>query len=174
MANAPAGTRPDSLKEAAATAIDWETYVVERYRGEIFGESLFGALAERASGDEQRKWRVLEQLERETRERIAPVRAEIERTTADDPVRRAEGRKLGEALASTPWLDLMASFRGELEKFVAEFERAEALAPPRGRNLARFITAHEEALLAFVVAEIEGRADPLEPVVALLRDASAT
>ena len=71
---------------------------------------------------------------------------------------------------NVPWPDLMRGFRAELEKFVHEFERAEALAPPAGVDLARDITRHEQALLEFVVRELDGREeDSLAPIRALLR-----
>lgn len=166
--------RSQSLSEAGERPTDFRTYMVERYQGEVFGEALFRALAERADGEARRKWHALEQLERETKEAIVPTLTALGLAVAEDPVRTAEGEQLGEALSKVAWGDLMSSFRGELEKFVAEFEAAEALAPTEHAEIARQLTRHEAALRDFVIAEIEGRGDAsLEPVDALLREPSS-
>ncbi len=166
---------PGTLKAAGETARDFRAYLIERYQGEVYGEALFRALAEREGHAERRqKWRTLQQLERETKERIRPAVAELGATTEEDPARCKEGEDLAARLAAVPWDDLMKGFRTELEKFVREFEKAEELAPPEGAELARDITRHEKALLEFAVRELEGReAHSLEPVAALLRGSSA-
>ena len=162
----------DTLEKAKETAQDYRGYVIERYQGEVYGEALFRALAEQETNEQRReKWRVLEQLERETKERIRPAVAELGATTEEDPARIKEGEDLAARLAAVPWGDLMKGFRSELERFVSEFEKAEALAPPGGVELLRDITRHEKALLEFSVREIEGHeAHSLEPVLALLRE----
>jgi hypothetical protein len=43
---------------------------------------------------------------------------------------------------------MMRGMTGELGKFVAEFRRSEALAPPGKEALLQHVTAHEQALLA--------------------------
>ena len=59
-------------------ADDYATYLLERYQGEVYGEVALGAMAEAATDPERaRKLRYLEQLERETKERLRPALEEI-------------------------------------------------------------------------------------------------
>ena len=151
-----------------------KAYLLERHQGEVYGESLFGSLAARTSGEErQRKWRVLERLERETKERIGSFLegSGIGITGVSESVRRGEGD--AERLAGIPWRDLLQGFRKELRRFVTLFEQSEELDPSEAevRTLLRHISTHERALLEFVTRELEGRPeDSLEPVLGLLRD----
>ena len=152
---------------------DYARYIEERYQGELFGEAVFAAMAEaRRDPDEAHKLRVLARLERETGERLRPAVAEAGRPVAPDAERIAEARTLGAQMGQAPWRDFLAGMRPELVKFVADFERAEALAPPEGEALLRHVTAHERALLDFTDAELEQGAsgDSLAPVRALLPD----
>ena len=78
------------------------------------------------------------------------------------------GEELGAKLAPVPWPMLMVGLKKELEGFVAQFEQAEALAPPGREALFRHVTDHERALLAFVEREIAGAPadEALAPIVA--------
>ena len=47
-------------------------YLVARHEGEVYGEAVFQAMAEHTADPEARwRWRVLETLERETKQRLA-------------------------------------------------------------------------------------------------------
>jgi hypothetical protein len=154
------------------TAGDYATYLEERFQGEVYGEALFRTMAELAEDPERaRKFRVLEQLERQTKERLLPALREAGGSGAENPERVRDGEKLGGSLAKAPWIDLMRGFEQELRRFVEEFERAEALAPAGQEMLLRYVTAHERALLEFAIRELETRsaADSLEAVLELLR-----
>ena len=148
----------------------YAAYVEQCYQGEVNGEALFRAMV-RASKDAnaQQKLRVLEQLERETKEFLRSAVEETGRSVREDPEQIAAGEKLGTRLASLPWPELMKVFEDSLVRFVAQFEQSEKLATPgKGPVLAHF-TAHERALLEFTRREIQGDADSLAPVVAMLR-----
>jgi hypothetical protein len=82
-----------------------------------------------------------------------------------------ERPRTGEAnpyLALT-WRGAMERFRPELAGYVRDFEIAEARMPADLKPLARFVTTHEQALLDFVVRELdhEGRGS-LDPVIRVL------
>ena len=99
---------PGTLKAAGETAGNFRAYLIERYQGEVYGEALFRALAEREPhAERRRKWRTLQQLERETKERIRPAVAALGATTEEDPARCKEGEDLAARLAAAPWDDLM-------------------------------------------------------------------
>ena len=149
---------------------EFAKYLDERFQGEVFGEAIFAAMADAEPDALARyKWRVLEALERETKEYLG--RALRERGHAADPSeeQRVNGDKLGRRLVSVPRAMFMAGFRTEVARFVAEYEAAEAHAPADGLAIARHVTAHERAILDFTDREIAGRsADSPEPVLALL------
>ncbi|MCH2171962.1 hypothetical protein MK489_14345 [Myxococcota bacterium] len=136
---------------------DYHTYLEERFQGEVYGEALFGAMAEGCDDPVRvRKLRLLEQLERETKEFLLPLVMEAGHSGEASQERIAEGIHLGRQLAKVPWGELLQGFQSELERFVLEFEQAEGLAPPGKRNLLRRVTDHERALLDFSTREIEG------------------
>src|SRR5262245_745542 len=160
------------LEGSHGAAKDFETYLEERFQGEVYGEALFRTMADLTQDpDRARKFRVLEQLERQTKELLLPALREAGGSGAENPERILEGEKLGASLANAPWTDLMRGFEKELRRFVEEFERAEALAPAGRERLLRHVTAHERALLDFAVRELETSStrDSLEGVLALLR-----
>lgn len=156
-----------------AKSAAYPAYIEERFQGEVYGEALFRAMAENTSDPERaRKLRVLEQLERETKERLRPAVREVGHSGADDLKRVKEGESLGARLGQVPWQGLMQSFVPELEKFVREFEEGEPLAPPGKEDLLRRVTDHERALLEFARRESDADSglDSLEPVLALLEE----
>ena len=151
------------------------TYLIERFQGEVYGEALFQAMAEAEADPETRwKWRVLETLERETKEYLdRALRARGHEVKPSDE-NWAQGLKLGKRLAAVPRAVFMPGLRGEVVKFVAEYEAAEALAPADGRAIAQHVTAHERAILDFTDLELAGRgSESTAPVLALLANPPA-
>jgi len=153
----------------------YRTYLEERFQGEVFGEATFRKMAEVCTaGDPERaaRLRVLEQLERETKELLLSGIREAGGASEPDPARIEEGQRLGAQMAAAPWTDLMRGMCAELEKLVDEFERAESLAPAGCEALLRQVTDHERALLDFARRELDpdDHVDSLAPVRALLRE----
>jgi len=109
----------------------YAAYVEQCYQGDVNGEALFRAMV-RASKDAnaQQKLRVLEQLERETKEFLRPAVEETGRSVREDPEQIAAGEKLGTRLARLPWPELIKVFEDSLVRFVAQFEQSEKLATP--------------------------------------------
>ncbi len=160
------------LEGSHSAASNYKTYLEERFQGEVYGEALFRTMGDLCEDAERaRKFRVLERLERETKEFLLPALREAGGSGEEDPRRIAEGETLGANLAKAPWADLMRGFEGELRRFVEDFERAEAVAPVGKESLLRHVTTHERALLDFATRELEGSkaGNSLESVVALLR-----
>lgn len=145
---------------------NYRKYLLERFQGEVFGESLFRHLARLSTAETTRhKWRTLQELEKQTRESI---RLELERqglNCTEDPGRRQQGKVLAERLCSMPWPELMEQLRGEFSQFVKEFRESEQLAPPGKEKLLAYITEHERVLLRFVELELMNHGqDSLAPV----------
>lgn len=153
-----------------AQAERFREYLVERFEGEVFGEAVFAAMAEgKADPDARYKWRVLEALERETKEYLARVLRARGCPADESAAKVGDGRKLGRSLVAAPRALFMAGFRNEVLRFVAEYEAAEASVPADGLEIARHVTAHERAILEFADRELAGRkADSPEPVLAFL------
>ncbi len=147
-------------------------YLEERFQGEVFGEAIFAAMAEAEPDPDARyKWRVLEALERETKEYLARALRDRGHDAKESEEQRANGEKLGGRLVAVPRAMFMAGFRTEVVRFVAEYEAAEASAPADGLEIARHVTAHERAILEFTDHELAGRTtDSPAPVLALLLD----
>jgi dimethylamine/trimethylamine dehydrogenase len=143
----------------------------EFFQGEVTGEALFHTLAEALEDPERRcQMRVLEQLERETkellRENIGPLGGDI----AESASARATGIAQAKALAAMPWAKVMHIFEREVRKFVAHFEKVEQAGPAYGAKLLAAVTAHERALLSFSERASTGAdGDPLDRVVSLLK-----
>ena len=150
----------------------YTSYLEECFHGETNGEALFRVLADASTSDDaRRKLRVLEQLERETKEFLRAALVAEGRSIHDEPKHVADGEKLGHRLSKLTWHELMNVFEPSLVRFVERFEQSEQLAPPGKQHVLQHFTAHERALLEFTKHELEGRhADSLTPVVALLRE----
>lgn len=150
---------------------DYATYLEERYQGEVFGEAVFGAMADVTTHPERaRKLRLLEQLERETKELLYPAVRETGGSLELDAARVAEARQAGARLGRSPWLDIVRGMQPEISKFVVAFEGAESLAPAGSEALLRRVTDHERALLDFATRELASPdgGDSTAPVEALL------
>ena len=77
---------------------------MESYQGEVFGEAIFRQMsADSSDPDEAYKWKVLEQLERETKERLKPLVAELGGDVTEDPTSFSKGQKLAAKWAKLSW-----------------------------------------------------------------------
>ena len=151
-------------------ASDYLRRVCESYQGESYGENLFRELAKRTNDPERKyKWHVLECLETETKKKLLPLVKKLggDQTELSENIER--GIADAEDMATKDWGDLMRSFDKVLPKYVRFFEKLEALAPIKDRDLLRSVTAHELAIQEFVTKELEGESNhSVEAVLNLL------
>jgi hypothetical protein len=128
---------------------------VKAYQGEVLGEALFGRFADQIADEEHAaKMRVLAELERRTKEAIAPALERAGLSTQPDP----DSISTAEALAgagTTPWLELLATFEPITSQFCAMYRRIGELDPTE-RAASELLVAHELALRNFARAEIAG------------------
>ena len=145
-------------------------YLHECFQGEVMGAALAGALAQSARDpDHRQKWRFLEELERETKERIRAALEALGEQAEEDPTKKRKGKAWATKIASQSWTETMINLKPALEKYTRYFEKHEKLAPADGRLIAQQITQHERAWLEFAICEIEGNTDKsLAPVQRLL------
>ena len=129
----------------------------EWYRGEVWGEAIFLALAtEAADGAAAAKWRGLAALECATRERIGQsIRAlggtppTIEPQPDLTPARIAE-------LTATPWPDLMRWVERMAADALDVMTRDSAALPATIESTVTWVLDHERALLDFARHELAG------------------
>ncbi|UVE19606.1 hypothetical protein NVV93_09640 [Pseudomonas sp. LS44] len=151
---------------------EYQQYLSAIFVEEVEGEAFFSGLSERAADAEhQHKWQVLAQLETQTKEHIRAGLRELGIEVAEQRHNIERGEQLAERFSKLPWLEFLTVFQPSLQKFVAQYSAGEQLIPDEGRErpLLRYITRHEQALLAFVICELQGRgAESLDAVLALL------
>lgn len=153
---------------------DYLGELLEWYGGEVGGEAFFAALAQGA-GDPSHaaKWAKLAQLERHVADRL---RNELTRRGVTVPAAAADlqrGLDNARQYARLGWRESLERLRVELIGYVGDFEAAESRMPQDALALARFVTAHERALLEFVSRELApDGANSLESVTRLLGPAT--
>ncbi|MCY1400671.1 hypothetical protein D3C76_386110 [compost metagenome] len=151
---------------------EYQQYLLAVFAEEVEGEAFFNGLSERAADAEHKhKWQVLAELETQTKDRIRAELRELGIEASEQQHNVERGAQLAERFSSLPWLEFLAVFQQSLKKFVAQYSAGEKLASEDGRErtLLRYITRHEQALLAFVVRELEGRGEEsLDAVLAIL------
>ena len=142
----------------------------EWHRDEISAAAMFDELAQRADDQDRAfKWRTLARLERHV---AAHLQAALAERGVAAPVPIADERQFtaaGNPYLGLTWRAAMERMRPMLVGYVRDFENAEARMPQDLLPLARFATAHEQALLDFVVRELDdaGRGS-LDPVLSVL------
>ena len=151
-------------------AHEYRRTLEEFFQGEVTGEALFHCLAESFEDSEHRyQMRVMEQLERETKELLRANVARVGGDANESAAARDRGVAQAKAIAPMPWAKFMHIFQREVRKFVAHFEKVEKMGPAEDAKLLAAVTAHEKALLAYSERESAGEGDPLAPIVALLK-----
>jgi hypothetical protein len=140
---APIFSPEDSLEEL------W----VRAYQGEVLGEALFGAIADRLDDAEHaRKMRVLATLERKTKEAIAPALERAGISTDPDPAML----ELADALAvDVTWAAFMSATIEITKQYIPLYERIGELDPTE-QTASQLLVAHEVALRSFAEKELAG------------------
>ncbi len=143
--------------------------LVESYHGEIWGEAIFGTLAELLSdSDQQAKLRTLTLLERTMAGFLAPL---VPRGAADEAAQRASGEEMAKALADLSWSDFVGSIEPVTKQFLAKYRRlGEIASRPDWAAAAGVLVTHEEALREFAREETAGRTHPTAAIERFLSD----
>jgi hypothetical protein len=132
---------------------------------------MYRAAAEATSKpDRSYKFRALEQLELETKEKLRVILERLGDSTDETAELREAGQKLAESLFAGPdWRADMRRYGGMIEPYVKEFEQLEAEAPADDADVMAYLVAHERAQVTFAQREADGDATTsIEPVLALL------
>jgi hypothetical protein len=132
----------------------------DAFRGEVFGEAFFGAMAERETDPARcEKLRTLERIEGRTaaimRQHADAIGLEID---GEDDSRR-QGRDLAAGAAEGGWDALIRGLHDSLPSFLANFVQLRELAPGPHAPALDELVLHEQAINAFAELELVGRDD---------------
>ena len=106
----PAPTAGKPTRDRSATVSDYETLLRDAYIGEVFGDALFGALADaQPDADRREKLRTLQTVEART---ATSLRRLVEKAgmklVSAEPKARDDGRKLAATLDASDWNSIRA------------------------------------------------------------------
>ena len=143
--------------------------LVESYHGEVWGEAIFGTLAELLADEDQRtKLRTLTLLEATMAGFLAPL---VPSGAADEAGQRASGEETAKALVDVPWSDFVGSIEPVTEEFLAKYRRlGEVAIRPDWVAAAAVLVSHEEALRQFAREETAGQPHPTAAIERFLSD----
>lgn len=160
-------------REPQPFGVDHVAELTRSYEGEVAGEAYFEALAQ-WHGDEARS--VLLRFAQVERVTAAALRPLVERrgiAVAQRDELRRRGVANAERERPIAWDDLIAEMCEFYPRYVREFERMLAMAPPEDRDVVQRFVDHEVALVDAVCRVRDGRADALEPVERYLAQATS-
>jgi hypothetical protein len=128
---------------------------IRAYQGEVLGEALFARIADHLDDpDRAAKMRLLSELERRTKEAIAPAMVRAGLSTEPDP----EMLTLADALSQgVAWEDFLGATAAITEQYIPLYRRIGELDPSE-QECSDLLVAHEAALRAFARAELAGDA----------------
>ncbi len=167
-------TVPSAAGNTAASAVYLET-LTRYYEEEIEGAGWFAALADgMADKGQAAKMRLLADVEIYAARAVKPLLTKYGLTPRDGGELSASGAAQGKADAAKGWDTLIAEMRETFPRYIVDFARLEALAPPEDLPLLKVLTAHEIAAIGFLDREAAGRQDSLAPVEHYLATGRAT
>ena len=128
------------------------------YQGEVYGEALYKMIADaQPEAEHAWKWRVMVQVEHETKHLMRRLVARRGGDTAEQKASRDQAETDFVRYRALPWRDLMQVFSAELVPAIAEYAELEYDAPPRDRWVLQRLTDHEVVSKRFCDLEVAGR-----------------
>jgi hypothetical protein len=135
---------------------EYDDLLVDAYRGELVGATLFGAMATARTGCEREQLLGLQRIESRTAERLRTLIEAAAVDAGDDQTADDDGLRLADATRDQEWSTFLSALRGALPPFLASFERLQAIGAPDDPVLADLV-AHERAIDRFAELELQGR-----------------
>jgi hypothetical protein len=138
---------------------DYEQLLLDAYKGELFGDAIFTAMAAHDDwrSEHRNTLQTLATIEARTAAALRPLvdAAGIDLGDEDEP--RRQGREMGSAGGS--WDGFVKALFDALPQFLANFVRLRELAPDPHAPAIAALVAHEQAISAFAQLEIAGYHD---------------
>lgn len=140
------------------------------YMGELFGIAFFEAFKAKATEpSEQKKWQLLIDVEIRTAELLKDYLEPLDMICPpSDAEMTSQGLKQAQKWIDLPWKPLMEALAPWIREY-AEAYRRSAEGATEHRAAWHMVADHEEALLAFVEAELNGMIDSLKPLRSFLQ-----
>jgi hypothetical protein len=138
---------------------EYDDLLVFAYRGEVFGDALFGAMAAaQPDADRREKLETLQTVEARTATTLRRLMSDAGLHTDDDAARE-EGRKLAASIDPESWDGFVKGLKDALPEFLAKFERLRDISStPKDPALTALVN-HERAIEKFAELEIAGEGD---------------
>lgn len=138
---------------------EYDDLLLEAYRGEAFGATFFGAMADGPHGAEhQVALRALARVEAQTAGRLRPLVIDAELDGATDEAEQ-QGVELAGAVAGQTWSAFLETLRGALPSFLGKFLRLQTVDDGRHAAVLADLVAHEQAVDRFAELELAGDPD---------------
>jgi hypothetical protein len=136
---------------------EYDDLLVFAYRGEVFGDAFFGALAvAQPDPDRREKLQTLQTVEARTATSLRRLMADAG-LHADDEVARKEGLTLAAGIDPESWDGFVRGLKDALPEFLAAFERLRDIASTPKDPALDALVNHERAIEKFAELEIAGQ-----------------
>ncbi len=137
---------------------DYNELLLDAYSGELFGDALFGALAERFDGERRAKLRSLQTIEARTAAALRQLVDDAGVDAGNDDATRAQGRAMVEG-GELEWEGFLRALHDALPQFLANFVRLRELAADPHDPALHALVEHEQTISAFAQLELSGASD---------------
>ena len=140
-------------------ADQYDTMLFEAYRGELFGDGFFGAVAAQFDGEQRTKCEGLQQIEQRTAAALRPLVDPGLLATLDEEEARDSGPALVAAQGQFEWNGFLHALHDALPAFLADFVRVRELADDPNAPALVALVQHEQTISAFTELEVAGHRD---------------
>ena len=138
---------------------EYQRLLRDAYRGELFGDGFFGALAEKQPDRERReKLEVLQTVEARTAQSLKRLAGNVG-VLGGERAARQSGVDLAVGVAPEDWHTFVAQLRDALPPFLANFERLREIAATPIDPALTALVNHERAIARFADLEVDGAGD---------------
>jgi hypothetical protein len=148
---------------------EYDDLLLDAYKGEVFGDAFFGALAEdQPDPDRREKLRTLQTVEARTATTLRRLVADAGLHT-DPAASRQEGVRLAAGIDPENWDELLRGLREALPQFLEKFVRLRDIARMPTDPALDALVNHERAIDRFAELELAGDKKSLKPLQDHLR-----
>jgi hypothetical protein len=134
--------------------------LLDAYRGEVFGDALFGTLADREHDPIRvEKLRALQQIEARTAAVLREYAAAMHLDVGGDDESTREGIALADAASTGGWDTFVRGLHDALPTFLANFVRLRELSDDPHMPALQTLVLHEQTINAFAELELAGHPD---------------
>jgi hypothetical protein len=140
-------------------ADQYDSLVLDAYRGELFGDGFFGAVAEQFDGEQRAKVELLQQIEQRTAAVLRPLVDPGLLAALDEDAARKSGDDLVAAQGTFEWATFLRGLHDALPGFLAAFVRTRELADDPNDGALVALVQHEQTIATFTDLELDGHVD---------------